>query len=273
VPPDLAALPWGDFAQLGACGALAGLLMGLFGIAGGTVLVPALFAVLTVFYGVSPGQATRIAVATSLACIVVSTVAKLMAQKRLGTLRAGVVAQMLAPIAAGVALAAIASPHIPAELLQRAFGAYLVLYLLYSVSRKSDSRDDVHVTLPVQEARAVGLGIGFASGLLGIGGAFLSTPYLMHRGMTCKGANAAAPAVLLAVSIVGTLAYLCVPIHAAAPGLVGSVALPLVLVLGVPAAAVSSLAERWGNALSTGTHKRAFEALLLVMALKFLLVP
>jgi len=271
--PNLANLPWSDIAQLGAVGALAGLLMGLFGIAGGTVLVPALLAVLTVLYGIAPDQAIRIAVATSLGCIVVSTVAKLMAQKRLGTLRAGVVAQMLAPIAAGVTLAALASPHIPAQLLQRAFGVYLVLYLLYSVLRRADARVDAHVTLPAREARAVGLGIGFASWLLGIGGAFLSTPYLIRRGMTCKGANAAAPAVQLAVSIVGTLAYLCVPIHAAAPGLVGSVAMPLVLVLGVPAAAVSLLAERWGNALSVGTHKRAFEVLLLVVALKILLVP
>jgi hypothetical protein len=271
--PNLAVLPWSDIAQLGAVGALAGLLMGLFGIAGGTVLVPALLAVLTLLYGVAPDQAIRIAVATSLCCIVVSTVAKLIAQKRLGTLRAGVVAQMLAPVAAGVTLAAFASPHIPAQLMQRAFGVYLVLYLLYSVMRKADPRDDADVRLPAREARVVGLGIGLASGLLGIGGAFLSTPYLIHRGMTCKGANAAAPAVLLAVSIVGTLAYLWVPIHAAAPGLVGSVAMPLVLVLGVPAAAVSLLAERWGNALSAGTHKRAFEALLLLVALKILLVP
>jgi uncharacterized membrane protein YfcA len=265
---ELASLPWSDFARLGALGALAGLLMGLFGIAGGTVLVPALLAVLTLFYGIEAGQAIRIAVATSLGCIVVSTVAKLLAQKRLGTLRAGVVAQMLAPVAAGVALAALASPHIPAQVLQRAFGVYLVLYLLYSLMRKADPLDDAHVRLPAQEARAVGLGIGFASGLLGIGGAFLSTPYLIHRGMSCKGANAAAPAVQLAVSIVGMLTYLCVPISAAAPGLVGSVAMPLVLVLGVPAAAVSLVAERWGNALSVATHKRAFEVFLLVVAVK-----
>ena len=266
-------VPWSELIQLGAAGALAGLLMGLFGIAGGTVLVPALLAVLTMIYGVDADQAIRIAVATSLGCIVVSTVAKLLAQKRLGTLRAGVVAQMLAPIAAGATLAAFASPYIPAQLLQRAFGVYVALYLLYSVTRKADSRDDTRVALPAGEARAVGLGIGFASGLLGIGGAFLSTPYLIHRGMTNKGANAASPAVLLAVSIVGTLAYLCVPIHAAAPGLVGSVAMPLVLALGVPAAAVSLLAERWGHALSVGTHKRAFEAFLLLVAVKLLVAP
>lgn len=270
---ELANLPWGHFARLGAVGTVAGVLMGLFGVAGGTVLVPALLAVLTMFYGVASEQAMRIAIATSLGCIVVSTIAKLLAQKRLGTLRAGVVARMLPAIAVGATLAAFASPHIPAPLLQRAFGVYVVLYLAYSVLRKVDARDDSHVALPAGEARTVGLGIGFASGLLGIGGAFLSTPYLVHRGMTNKGANAAAPPVLLAVSIVGTLTYLCVPVQAAAPGLVGSVALPLVLVLGVPAAAASLLAERWGNALSVATHKRAFEAFLLMVAVKLLAVP
>lgn len=268
MPGDIS---WLDLGLLGAVGATAGLLMGLIGIAGGTVLVPALLAVLTTLYRVPADQAIRIAAATSLACIVVATLAKLAAQSRLGTLRAGVVAPMLLPVAAGVALAALASQHLPARLLQTAFGVYLLAYLLYSVLRKADAQDDSHVALPSGEARAVGLGIGFASGLLGIGGAFLSTPYLVWRGMNTKGANAAAPAVQLAVSIVGTAAYMLVPVPAQAPGLVGSVALPMLVALGVPAALLAMVAERWGARLSSRVHKRAFELLLLVIALRILL--
>lgn len=270
MPGDIS---WIDLGLLGTVGATAGLLMGLLGIAGGTVLVPALLAVLTTLYRVPAEQAIRIAAATSLACIVVATLAKLAAQSRLGTLRAGVVAPMLLPIAAGVALAALASAHMPARLLQTAFGVYLIAYLAYSVLRKADGTEDARVALPVGEARAVGLGVGFASGLLGIGGAFLSTPYLVWRGMSTKGANAAAPAVMLAVSSVGTAAYLLVPVSAPAPGLVGSVALPLLLALGVPAAALSLAAERWGARLSLRVHKRAFECFLLVAALRILLNP
>ena len=264
---------WIHLAMLCAVGAASGLLMGMFGISGGTVLVPAQFAVLTVLYGLAAEPAIKIAIATSLGCIVVSALARLLAQLRQGALRAGVVAPMLAPVAAGVALAALASPYIPAHLLQRAFGAYLLLYLLYSLCRKTDARDDAGVKLPAVEARAVGLGIGFASGLLGIGGAFLSTPYLVWRGMSTKAANAAAPAVVLAISVVGTAAYLCVPVAAPAPGLVGSVALPLLIALGVPAAVLSSMAERWGRRLSVSVHKRAFECLLLVVALRILVAP
>jgi uncharacterized membrane protein YfcA len=268
MPVDIS---WLDLGLLGAVGAAAGLLMGLLGIAGGTVLVPALLAVLTTLYRVPPEQAIRIAAATSLACIVVATLAKLAAQSRLGSLRAGVVAPMLLPVAAGVALAALASAHLPARLLQTAFAAYLIVYVAYSVLRRAESADDRGVRLPAGEARAVGFGIGFASGLLGIGGAFLSTPYLVWRGMNTKGANAAVPAVQLAVSIVGTAAYLLVPVPAPAPGLVGSVALPLLAALGVPAALLSLAAERWGARLSPRVHKRAFECLLLVVALRILL--
>ena len=267
MPGDLS---WMDFGLLGAAGAAAGLLMGLLGIAGGTVLVPALLAVLTTLYRVPADQATRIAVATSLACIVIATLAKLAAQSRLGTLRAGVVAPMLVMIAAGVALAALASAHLPARLLQTAFGLYLVAYFLYSVLRRAEGVDERAAALPAREARAVGLGIGFASGLLGIGGAFLSTPYLVWRGLSTKCANAAAPAVQLTVSIVGTGAYLVVPVPAPAPGLVGSIALPLLVALGVPAAALSVVAERWGARLPARVHKRAFECLLLVIALRIL---
>lgn len=268
MPGDLS---WIDLGLLGAVGAAAGLLMGLIGIAGGTVLVPALLAVLTTLYRVPADQAIRIAAATSLACIVVATLAKLAAQSRIGTLRAGVVAPMLLPVAAGVALAALASAHVPSQLLQTAFGVYLIAYLAYSVLRKADGAEDACVVLPGAEARAVGLGIGLASGLLGIGGAFLSTPYLVWRGMNTKGANAAAPAVQLTVSIVGTAGYLLVPVQAPAPGLVGSVALPLLLALGVPAALLSLVAERWGARLPLRVHKRAFECLLLVVAARILL--
>lgn len=270
MPGDIS---WLDFGLLGAVGATAGLLMGLLGVAGGTVLVPALLAVLTTLYRVPADQAIRIAVATSLACIVVATVAKLVAQSRLGTLRAGVVAPMLLPIAAGAALAALASSHMPARMLQTAFGVYLLAYLAYSVLRKADDTEHARFSLRTAEARAVGLGIGFSSGLLGIGGAFLSTPYLVWRGMSTKGANAAAPAVLLAVSGVGTAAYLLVPVPALAPGLVGSVALPLLLALGVPAALLALVAERWGAKLPSRVHKRAFECFLLVVALRILLNP
>lgn len=266
-------ISWIDFGLLGAVGATAGLLMGLLGIAGGTVLVPALLAVLTALYRVPADQAIRIAAATSLACIVVATLAKLAAQSRLGTLRAGVVKPMLLPVAAGVALAALASSHMPARALQTAFGLYLIAYLAYSVLRRADETELARVELPAGEARTVGLGIGFASGLLGIGGAFLSTPYLVWRGMNTKGANAAAPAVQLAVSIVGTAAYMLVPVAAPTPGLVGSVALPMLIALGVPAAALSLVAERWGARLSSRVHKRAFECLLLVVALRILLNP
>jgi uncharacterized membrane protein YfcA len=267
MPADLS---WINLGMLGAVGAAAGLLMGLIGIAGGTVLVPALLAVLTTAYRVPADQAIRIAAATSLACIVIATIAKLAAQSRLGTLRAGVVAPMLPTIAAGAALAALASQYLPARLLQTAFGVYLIAYLAFSLLRKAEGGEQVRIALPAGEARAVGLGIGFASGLLGIGGAFLSTPYLVWRGMNTKGANAAAPAVLLAVSIVGTATYLLVPVPVQAPGLVGSVAVPMLVALGVPAALLALVGERWGARLPSRVHKRAFELLLLVVALRIL---
>lgn len=61
----------------------------------------------------------------------------------------------------------------------------------------------------------------------------------------------------LAVSIVGTAAYLFVPVSAPIPGLVGGVALPLVVALGVPAAVLPLVAERSGGRLSARVQKRA----------------
>ncbi|MFK7915903.1 MAG: TSUP family transporter, partial [Pseudomonadales bacterium] len=74
------------FAGLGV-GALAGLLGGLLGIGGGVVIVPALILLLEQISQQPPGAITLIAVATSLSCVLGTSLAAARAQIRAGNVQ------------------------------------------------------------------------------------------------------------------------------------------------------------------------------------------
>ena len=69
-----------------AVGSAAGLVSGLFGLGGGTVIVPTLLLVFAA-QGVSPEIATHMAIATSLACISVTSVSSIYTHYQKGAVK------------------------------------------------------------------------------------------------------------------------------------------------------------------------------------------
>ena len=69
-----------------AVGSVAGLVSGLFGLGGGTVIVPTLLLVFAA-QGVSPEIATHMAIATSLACISVTSVSSIYTHYQKGAVK------------------------------------------------------------------------------------------------------------------------------------------------------------------------------------------
>ena len=68
------------FGSCVATGAISGFLGGLLGIGGGVVIVPALIVIFDVMFLFGPQEATVVAVATSLACIVFTSLSAARAQ-------------------------------------------------------------------------------------------------------------------------------------------------------------------------------------------------
>ena len=262
---------WHVLVFLGA-GAVSGLLSGIFGIAGGTILVPLIVLILDAVYQMPSSDGIKVGIATSLACIALSSSSTIYFQKSTGLTHFSIVRPMLLPIVVGVLASVLIAHAIPTGVLRYAFAAYLLLFFLFSFLSTPSSGADVEMALPVLEVRGVGFGVGVLSGLLGIGGAFLTVPYLVRKGFSFRQAVGASPAVQFAVSVTGGIGYLLSGVGAsavsAADGLVGSVHVPILVFLGLSAMTASKFGVKLAQLMSSRALKLGFEMFLLAVALK-----
>jgi len=268
----LSDLSWWHVVVFIGAGALCGLLSGIFGIAGGTVLVPLIVLIMDAVYKMPSSVGIKVAIATSLACIALSSSSTIFFQKKYGLRHFAIVWPMLLPIVIGVLSSVFIAHVIPASLLQYVFSIYLFLFFLASFLFTPSSGPDAEITLPVLEVRGVGFGVGVLSGLLGIGGAFLTVPYLVKKGYSFRQAVGASPAVQFAVSVTGGIGYLFTGVDghdvSVADGLVGSVHIPILVFLGLSAMAASKFGVKAAELMSTRALKLGFELFLLAVALK-----
>ncbi|WP_162959720.1 sulfite exporter TauE/SafE family protein, partial [Pseudomonas aeruginosa] len=107
---------------LGAC---AGVLAGLFGVGGGLIIVPALVFSFTA-HGFGGDVLTQMAVGTSLATIVFTSINSILEHHRRGAVRWPVFAWMTLGILIGSALGALTAAQIKGPLLQKIIGVFAI---------------------------------------------------------------------------------------------------------------------------------------------------
>ena len=251
-------------------GALIGVLAGLFGVGGGAISVPVFFDVFRIV-GLTDEVAMPLAVGTSLAMIVPTSVLSARQHAARGTLDPAVLRAWLLPVLAGVvagsALARFAAP----ELFQGVFvcvASLLATRLLFGAGRRP-LRD----TLPGRAAMsAYGVAIGLSSALMGIGGGALSTIVLTAHGRSMIQAVSTSAGVGALIAVPGAIGYALA--GWGKPGLppdaLGYVS-TLTLALTLP---TTLLTTRFGvgmaHALKRETLSRLFGVFLLVVVARFL---
>jgi uncharacterized membrane protein YfcA len=186
-------------------GALAGLLAGLFGIGGGIIIVP-VFAWLFEIAGFPAEKTMLLAIATSLATIIPTSIASSLAHHRRQNLIISWVKKLLPGIVAGSFMMTVVAPHLSAALLRNLF----ILYLLYVATTLFLQKKPVFWVenpWPGMDFMAAMI-IGGLSTLLGIGGGTLNVPYLLGRNLEMKNAVAVSSACGLPIAITGSLGYI-----------------------------------------------------------------
>ena len=264
----------GEWALL-AAGALAtglvgGTISGLLGVGGGIVIVPVLEATLG-YLGVDPAVRMPIAVATSLATIVPTSIASSRAHHRRGAVDLGLVKRWTPAIALGAVLGSLAGSHVEARVLTGVFGVVAALMAL-KMLLPLDGRILATTVPRGPTGQIVPLTIGVVSSMMGIGGGTLSVPALTLMNQPVHRAVGTANLLGLAIAIPGTLGYLFArPVAAVPPATIGYVSL-LSLLLLAPA---TVLAAPWGARLAHRLDKRklsaAFGLFLTVVAARMLL--
>jgi len=189
-----------------AFGSLAGVLSGLFGIGGGVVIVPFLVWFFST-RGFPPDSVMIMAVATSLATIVATSISAVYAHHRLGAIRWDTVFRLAPGILIGSVIGSIIADRLPAHWFKLIFA----LFLLYVAARLliDPKTKDGRSRVPNEWVfSAAGLGIGAVSSILGIGGGTLSVPFLVKCRFPIRNAVAISSACGFPIAVAGTLTYI-----------------------------------------------------------------
>jgi uncharacterized membrane protein YfcA len=185
-------------------GVVAGILAGLFGLGGGVVIVPALYGLFSVQQ--FPNEYIMImAVATSLATIILTSVSSVMAHNKLGTIIWCTVFRLTPGILFGAGMGAVLADLLIDEMLKWFFISYLI-YVGIRMATQASSMGNEEKTNHWLDY-LVGNGIGFLSSILGIGGGTLTVPYLVSRQVPMKNAVAVSSACGLPIAISGAMVY------------------------------------------------------------------
>lgn len=252
-----------------AFGCFSGVLAGLFGIGGGLVLVP-FFLVLFESEGIASDLLMLMAVATSLATIVVTSVAAAFMHHRLGAVIWRYVFDLSYGIVIGVLLGAWVADSIPDEDLRLIFALYM-LYAAVKMAMQVEPRAE-YKRLKGFTLRVSGTGIGFISSILGIGGGTLIVPLLAKHQLPMRNAVAISSACGLPIAVIGTLTYAYLGWQKAGlpEGSVGYVYVPAFIGIVVSSVLAAPLGAKLANKLPTKRLKRYFSLLLFVVAGKIL---
>ncbi len=254
---------------LGA-GCVAGLLAGLLGVGGGIVIVPVLVFAYSLLE-VNTEVAMHLAIGTSLASIVVTSVSSIRAHQQRGAILWSVMRALTPGVLVGALLGSWVADALRADVLRSVFGVFAVLVAIQMmVAKKSSGR---HAIPASRGLLAVGTVIGFLSSLVGIGGGSLTVPFLNWCSVTIRNAVATSAAVGLPIAIAGSAGFIFNGWDAVAlpPWSTGYVYWPALLGIVVASSLLAPVGARLAHTLPTAALQRGFAVFLAVVGIRMLL--
>jgi uncharacterized membrane protein YfcA len=259
----------GDMGVFLALGAVAGTMAGLLGIGGGLIIVPVLLWMFQ-YQGMEPSVVVHLAVGTSLASIIFTSVASIMAHNRRGAVHWRVVAMLAPGVAVGAWMGALIADLLPSVWLQRVFGCFAIIV---GLQMASGLQVRAQRAMPGKgEMLAAGGVIGVISAVVGIGGGSMTVPYLYWNSVNIRNAVATSAACGLPIALAGGLGFLIAgwseqALPAGATGYLYWPALPGIVLASVLFAPIGA---HLAHTLPIVMLKRIFALLLLAIGGKLL---
>ena len=252
-------------------GAFAGFAAGLFGVGGGTIIVPLLFIVFTQM-GYSPDVIIHLALGTSLATIVVTSISSLLAHHKNGAVMWSVFKNLTPGMSIGCFAGAGIAGLLSGTHLQFIIGIFL-LWVAYTMFNGAKKPIDANKTLPsTMKQLGAGTGIGVASAIFGIGGGSLTVPYLTHYGVVIQKAVGTSAACGLPIAIAGALGFIFFGMKQQinVPNTIGFVHIYAFLGISMMSFVTAKFGAKTAHALSPVMLKKCFALLLVVIGGFFL---
>ena len=252
--------------QLAVLGLVTGFLAGLLGIGGGMIMVPFISAILS-GRGVEPGLAVKMAIATSMATIIFTSVSSVRAHHQKGAVRWDIV-KRLAP---GIVLGAmVASLGVFALLKGAALYFVFAAFVAFSGSQMFLDKKPAPMRQLPGTPGLLGAGgvIGFLSGLVGAGGGFVSVPFMTWCNVAIHNAVATSAALGFPIALANVVGYVIAGqrLEGLPPYAFGYLWLPALVVIASCSVLMAPLGAKAAHALPVRKLKRVFALVLFVLA-------
>ncbi|MHB1214282.1 MAG: sulfite exporter TauE/SafE family protein [Thiobacillus sp.] len=257
------------FAAYGGLGLVVGFVAGLLGVGGGLIIVPVLIMLLHA-QGLAAGMEPQVALGTSFAAILFTSLSSVRAHHRHGAIEWPLVRRIAPGIVLGTLAGAILATRMPAAVLK----LFFVVFLFYAtVQMWLDFEPAPHRELPGRAGTTLaGSVIGAVSSWVGIGGGTLSVPFMLWHNVPLHRAIASAAAIGFPIAAAGAAGYLFGgwDVSGRPAGSLGFIYLPALAGIALGSVLTAPLGARTAHRLPVRPLKRGFALLLGGLALRML---
>ncbi|MBD3810660.1 MAG: sulfite exporter TauE/SafE family protein [Betaproteobacteria bacterium] len=255
------------FAAYGGLGLVVGFVAGLLGVGGGLIIVPVLIMLLHT-HGQAVGMEPQLALGTSLATILFTSLSSVRAHHRRGAVEWPLVRRIAPGIVLGTLAGAALAARMPATVLK----VFFVVFLFYAaVQMWLDFKPAPHRGLPGRTGTSLAGGvIGVVSSWVGIGGGTLSVPFMLWHNVPLHRAIATSAAIGFPIAFAGAVGYVLGgwTVSGLPAGSLGFVYLPALAGIVLGSVLTAPLGARTAHRLPVRPLKRVFALLLFTLALR-----
>lgn len=195
----------GDIALYLLTGSFAGFFAGLLGVGGGLIIVPILYFIFA-SQGIEASHLMHMALATSLATIIVTSISSAYAHHKKQAVLWPVVFLLSPGILFGAWSGGIFAANLDTGILKPVFGIFELLVALHLLSNIQSKEHELSIE-PVK-ATAGGFIIGNVSAIVGIGGGTLTVPFLHWHRINIRSAIATSAACGFPIALAGAASYI-----------------------------------------------------------------
>ncbi|WP_310462428.1 sulfite exporter TauE/SafE family protein [Sphaerotilus sp.] len=253
-------------AELLALGMCTGFLAGLLGIGGGMLMVPFMTLILSA-RGVDASLAVKMAIATSMATILFTSISSVRAHHQRGAVRWDIVRRLAPGIVLGGLLA---GAGVFSLLKGTTLALVFAVFVTFSATQMLLDRKPAPTRQMPGTAGSLGAGgvIGFISGLVGAGGGFISVPFMSWCNVSMHNAVATSAALGFPIALANTVGYVVGgwSMPSPLPGALGYLWLPGLAIIAIASVTTAPLGARTAHAMNIKQLKKVFACTLYGLA-------
>ena len=251
-------------------GSFSGILAGLFGIGGGIIIIPTFFYIFA-YLGFPEEILSHIVLGSSLGVIVFSSLSSTFSHSAKGAVNWKLIKVVARSIIIGSSLGGLTAGYLESNTLQGFVSLFLVVASVQLIFEFPPPSQNPQTNLlgPV----IAGGGIGWLSGVFGIGGGIFSVPYFYHRGLKMMNAIGTSAACGIPIALAGSISYIFIgyeninlPDYS-----LGYIYLPATIIVGVMSSLTAKIGVNIAHRMKQKKLRIAFAFLVMIMALNLLM--